>query len=149
MEKIIGQDIFIINKYFKLYFKHKLKQYGFNSAEALALLALYDQMDVTHANLPLGFTQEQILAELHYHKSVMTRTMQSLETKAFVKRGEHPTDNRCHLFTLSEQAIAFMPKLIAILQEWNMILLKDVKHLEIVEEEIKKMTENVIAHSIA
>lgn len=149
MDKIIGQDIFIINKYFKMYFKQALKQYRFNSAEALVLLALYDQMETTHAQLPSGFTQEQILAELHYHKSVMTRTMQSLETKEFVQRSEHPTDNRCHLFTLSEKAIAFMPKLIAILQAWNMILLKDVKHLDIVEEEIKKMTENVIAHSIS
>lgn len=143
MNHIIGQNIFVINKYFKMYFKNALKPYHLNTAEALVLLTLYDQLEITNAHLPAGFTQDKILSELHYHKSVLTRTMQSLESREFVLRGEHPSDNRCHLFTLTNKALEFMPTLIHILKVWNMTLLHDVKNQKMVEEAITQMMDNV------
>ena len=85
----IGRYIFIVDKYFRLYFKDSLKEYGMNSAEGLVLLVLFGED---------GMTQDQLIAELQYDKGVMARTMKSLEEKAYVKRERNPIDKRSSIF---------------------------------------------------
>lgn len=150
MKQNIGQNIYIINKYFKIYLKNALNPFQINSAEAFVLLTLYDQLETTDSHFPemVGFTQEQILEDLHYHKSVMTRTMQSLEKKEFVLRNGHPSDNRCHLFTLTEKAFEFMPRLINILKGWNNVLLHDIENVDAFTAAVDKMTYNAYSKTI-
>ena len=59
--KSIGRNIMVIDKYFRMYFKNHLKQYGLNTAEGLSLLALYEED---------GRTQEQLIMLLHYDKAL-------------------------------------------------------------------------------
>ncbi len=148
----IGRNISIANKYFKLFFKNALKKYGLNTAEAMALLMLYGQsqqvsdelLRAIHQDLP-GKTQDQLVEELHYDKSVMTRTMQALESKGYVLREANPLDNRSYLFTLTEKAQAFKPQLIAILRQWTTGLLEQVENPEVVKQAMEQMAENARA----
>ncbi len=123
----IGRKMMIINKYFKIYLRNALKEYDLNAMEGMVLLVLYennnhldkDTFDKIH-NI-LGKTQEQIISELHYDKSIMARTMQSLE-----------------------KAVAFKPVLIGVLKKWSEILLNEVENLDMVAAALDKMSQNVI-----
>lgn len=147
----IGRKMMIINKYFKVYFRNALKEYDLNAVEGMVLLVLYENnnqfdkkaFDKIHTSI-LGKTQEQIISELHYDKSIMARTMQSLETKGFVLRDDNPHDSRSYIFTLTDKAVAFKPTLIEILKKWSEILLNEVEKLDAVAAALDKMTQNVI-----
>ena len=149
----IGLNIFIINKYFKLYFKKSLKKYNLNTAEGLVLLVFFKyhnaisqkDIDKIHNNA-IGKTQDEIISELHYDKGVMTRTMQSLEDKNFVIRKSNPKDNRSYIFQLTEKAINLKPDLLEILNEWNNILLQgiDKELANLLKLQLDKMVDNLI-----
>lgn len=147
----IGRKMMIINKYFKIYLRNALKKYDLNAVEGMVLLVLYEHnnqmdkeaIDKLHINI-LGKTQEQIISELHYDKSIMARTMQSLEKKGFILREDNPNDNRSFIFIVTEKAIAFKPTLIEILKKWSEILLGEVENLEAVAAALDKMSQNVI-----
>lgn len=145
----IGRNILIIDKYFKLYFKNALKEFDLNTAEGMALLALFSQEGKIDSDTldamrreNCGKTQDQIIDELHYDKSVMTRTMQSLEKKGYVSRSENPNDSRSYIFTVTDQATQFKPTLIDILRAWNDLLLKDIAHEDIIRNAVKIMSRN-------
>lgn len=110
----IGKSLTIINKSFKFFLKNSLKEYDLNSAEGLVLLILFDSD---------GSTQEQIIEEIQHDKGVMTRTMQSLEEKEYVKRYKNNLDNRSFRFYLTDKAKLFKEQLISILKEWNNVIL--------------------------
>ena len=116
----IGCNIIIIEKYFKLFLKGSLKHYELNTAEGMILLALYgfnEQIEEANA------TQDQLIDELHYDKSVMTRSMKSLERKGYVLRKDNPKDSRSYIFNLTDKAFIFQQTLVEILKEWNDIIL--------------------------
>lgn len=145
----IGRNISIIDKYFKLFFRNALKEFDLNTAEGMALLTLFSQEGKIDSNLldemhrqNCGKTQDQIIDELHYDKSVMTRTMQSLERKGYVLRSENPNDNRSYIFTATDNATQFKPTLIGILRTWSDLLLKDVENQDIVGNAVKLMSRN-------
>lgn len=147
--RALGRDIFVIDKYFRIYLRNSLKQYGLNTTEAMVLLALYekggslqeDVFDDIHGH-KLSKSQEQIISDLQYDKAAMTRTMQSLESKSFVHRMANPNDSRSFLFTATEKADAFKPVLIGFLRDWNNLLLDGIGDLDIVGAAIKRMAEN-------
>lgn len=147
--RALGRDIFVIDKYFRIYFKHSLRQYDLSTTEAMVLLALYERggslMEDVFQDIhgqKLQKSQEQIISELQYDKAAMTRTMQSLEGKGFVIRWENPRDNRSYLFSATGKADAFKPVLIGLLRDWNQLLLNGVGDLEIVSGAIKRMADN-------
>lgn len=147
----IGQNILIIDKYMKLYLKNSLKPYNLNAAEGMVLLELYGHdgqtQDEIICNLHQqndGLTQEQIIDRLHYDKGVMTRTMQSLEKKGYIKRSDNDSDGRSHIFYLTPCAKNFKVKLIDILQHWseevqNGLDENDIKTIDLI---LKIMAEN-------
>jgi DNA-binding MarR family transcriptional regulator len=147
--RALGRDIFVIDKYFRIFFKNALRPYGLNATEAMVLLALYerggslgeDVFQDIHGH-KLQKSQEQIISDLQYDKAAMTRTMQSLEGKGFVVRGENPRDSRSFLFSATEKADAFKPNLIGCLREWNQLLLEEIGDLDIVSRAIKRMADN-------
>jgi len=152
--RALGRDIFVIDKYFRIFFKNALKPYDLNTTEAMVLLALYekggsvaeDVFDDIHGH-KLSKSQDQIIEDLQYDKAAMTRTMQALETKGFVVRRENPRDSRSYLFSATEKADDFKPALIDLLKDWNQILLDGIEDLDIVGPAIKRMADNA-KHSI-
>lgn len=138
----IGSNIWIIDKYFRLFFKNALKPYDINATEAMVLLTLYSNSD--KACTLAGMSQDQLITFLHYDKSVMTRTMQTLEKKGYVKRMSHPTDSRSYLFEITDYARQFRPKLIDILVQWNEALLQDCEHADQLAHQIHRMARNAM-----
>lgn len=149
----IGRNNMIIDKYFKLYFRNSLKQYDLNTAEGLILLLMlekemkpqYNALDKMH-QLIKGQTQDQMNDEIHYDKAVMTRTMQSLESKGYVERNMNPADKRSFVFTLTKKAVDFKSVLIDILILWNNGLEKgiDKEKLDIVKTVLSQMAMNAL-----
>lgn len=147
----IGKDIFVIDKYFKLYFKTELKVYNLNTAEGMVLLALYEGDMKTECEIfssihkcSMGMTQEQIIYELHYDKGVMARTMQSLESKEYVTRESNPNDSRSYIFSLTDKARDFKPTLINILKGWTLKLIDGVDNIDEVKKALNKMKNNIM-----
>lgn len=151
--KAVGLNIFIIDKYFKMYLKKSLKKHDLNTAEGLVLLVFLkhnnkmsqDDLDEIHSSKE-GKTQDEIISELHYDKGVMTRTMQSLEDKKYVTRKNNPEDSRSYIFELTEKAIHLRPELLKILSGWNSILLQgiDKELADLIKSQLDKMVENII-----
>lgn len=147
----IGFNILIIEKYFKLFFKSSLKDYELNTAEGMILLTLYghnEQVDNRvlkdlDKNL-VGTTQDQLIGALHYDKSVMTRTMKSLEKKGYVIRSANPKDSRSYIFDLTNKAFIFKQTLITILKEWNEMILGnfDDSNLNLLDNILAKVSQN-------
>ena len=136
--RLIGQNMMVVDKYFKIYLKNSLKKYDLNTAEGMVLLALYGHDGRTEEQILHdihqdydGKSQDQLIDELHYDKSVMTRTMQALEKKGYVIRGDNPKDSRSFIFNLTSKAIAFKDILIEILKEWNDTLLASFDDIDL------------------
>lgn len=147
----IGCNILIIEKYFKSFFKESLKEYGLNTAEGMVLLALYghhgqieNQALKDSDDKSMGITQDKLVDELHYDKSVMTRTMQSLEKKGYAIRKNNPEDSRSYIFNLTDKAFIFKQTLIGILKEWNDIILANFDHsvLQLLDNMLAKVVKN-------
>lgn len=132
----LGREIFVIEKHFRLYLKAALRVHDLNPTEAMVLLTLFETGGGPDK------TQEQIIEELQYDKAAMTRTMQSLERKGYAIRRNNPRDSRSYLFTATEQAMNFKPKLLDILRSWNALLMQDVEHLDLLVEGVRKMADN-------
>lgn len=121
-----GRNIMVIDKYFKLYFRRRLKAHDLNSAEGMVLLALYGSDGMTerqifnslHSNVPAQ-TQEQLIRELHYDKGALARTMKALEEKDFVQRAKNQRDSRAVDFNLTDKARELRPRIMEILVDWN------------------------------
>ncbi|MEG0979362.1 MAG: MarR family transcriptional regulator [Oscillospiraceae bacterium] len=130
---LIGKNILIIDKYFKIYFKNALKIYGLNASEGLALLMLYEGKCQT---------QDQIISELHYDKGVIARTMKELEDKGYVERNENPVDNRSFIFNVTEKSELVRPHIIRILKSWSDKLMDGIDDIEVLKMAITKMSIN-------
>lgn len=157
----ITQQFLVVTKYFKMYFKNRLKPYGLNTAEAMVLLVLMDGADKTHADilsaihtgrngLPdqaqvdrcQGMTQDEVITDLHYDKGVMTRTMKALEGMGYVRRSVNPKDSRSYLFNVTEKARDLQPEFMEILSTWNDLLLEGVTHQAESRAALDRITEN-------
>lgn len=151
--KTIGLNIFIIDKYFKMYLKKSFKKYNLNTAEGLVLLIFFkhhnkmsqNDIDEIYKDKP-GKTQDEIISELHYDKGVMTRTMQSLEDKKYVIRKDNPLDNRSYIFELTSKSIDLKPDLLKILNEWDNILLQgiDKEFVDLINSQLDKIVKNIV-----
>ena len=103
---IIGRNINIADKYFRIYLRNCLNPYGLNAAEGTVLLNMYEKHSDTSKNPLNGTTQEELIAGLHYDKGVMTRIMKSLEEKGYVLRSANPDDSRSYVLLLPERETA-------------------------------------------
>ena len=152
---VIGRNIIIIEKYFKLFFRASLREYDLSAAEGIVLLLLYEKemepnnktIETIHKSVR-GKTQDEMIDEIHFDKASMTRTMQSLEGKGFVVRNANPNDNRSFLFTLTGKAAEFKPLLLNILKQWNEKLLKNIdsKDIDIAGKVLSQMAANIICY---
>ncbi|MDO5560127.1 MAG: MarR family transcriptional regulator [Oscillospiraceae bacterium] len=146
----IVRNVMIIHKYFRLYFKDCFKKYDINSAEAMVILMLCgktappenDLFKIVHSGSD-GATQEQLIGELHFDKSVMTRTIQSLEAKGYVTRENNPADSRSFLISPSPRALDLKPVIDEVLENWDKMMLENIDDIKAVSRAISRMAQNI------
>ena len=126
------------DKYFRIYLKNNLKDHNLNAAEGMVLLSLLENERKSEGEIfnsihtsDSEITQDQLVHELHYDKSVMTRTMQSLEEKGYVIRSVNPKDSRSFIFNLTEAGLEFNEVLMTIMIKWNAAILDGFTPTEI------------------
>lgn len=148
----IGRDIIVIEKHLKLFLKNSLAKYDLNAAEGMVLLLLFEkEMNPVRNTIDIheelfGKTQDEMIDEIHYDKSVMTRTTQTLENKGYIVRSVNKNDSRSYIFTLSDKARDFKETLLAILRQLNEGMLKGIppENADIVEKTLAQISANVI-----
>jgi DNA-binding MarR family transcriptional regulator len=148
-----GHYIIVIEKCTKKYLKEAFKEFDLNIAEGMVLLFLkrhdekFDEAFLRELHhIPDGRTQEELVKELHYDKGVMTRTMQSLETKELVIREKNVTDSRSFIFRLTQKGQEFLPHLETTIKDWSMHLVDgfEAQELEVFERNLERLTHNAL-----
>lgn len=152
----IAQSIFAIDKYSKLYLRNALKPYDLNLSDGMILLCYFERNKKTGckiieniASCKSSKTQEQLIGQLHFDKSVAARTMQGLEQKGYLVRKDNPNDKRSYLFSITEKGCAFESTLTGIVEEWHNVLAEGVDDatLEIINNGLKMIAEKAIEKS--
>lgn len=123
----MGYIMMAYDKRFKAFIKDALKGHDLTVAEALVLLSLYAED---------GQTQDGLRSSVYYDKSVMTRTMQSLEGRKLISRSGNPDDKRSWLFHLTESGRALKPEIVQALRDWC-----DIAFCGLTEENADKLLE--------
>lgn len=103
----------ILSNHFQAYVNSKLKPYDLKFAEFICLLNLYEN-DGSH--------QDFIIKRKYTDKSAITRTLQSLEKKGFVKREKSEEDKRINCVYLTEKALSYKDELDKIIDDWQEFL---------------------------
>ena len=103
----------ILSNNFQAYVNLKLKHYDLKFAEFICLLNLYEN-DGSH--------QDFIIKRKYTDKSAITRTLQSLEKKGFVRREKSEEDKRINCVYLTEKALDYKEELDKIIDEWQEFL---------------------------
>lgn len=120
----IGRLMMAYGKYFKAYMKKELTGEGLNVADAMIMLSLYEKD---------GRTQDSLMEQVHYDKSVVARTMQSLEENDYIVRNPNPEDGRSWVFRVTEKGLAKKPVIISALRGWSSLAFRDIDHEKIDE----------------
>lgn len=123
----IGQSIFIAEKYFKQFFKDAVKQFDLNRAEAMTLMML---------------SADKSLADLHYDKGVLSRTLQRLEDKGYITKSASSVDGRANDIKVTAAAIEIGKSIDRIIVDWNDKVLSGIEDKELLEKMLCIMTEN-------
>lgn len=72
-----------------------------------------------------GQTQEEMSRALYVNKSTAARTIASLEKSGYAERRPSPEDRRCYLLYPTDKALEALPKVRALVREWNDYLLDE------------------------
>ncbi|MCQ2567969.1 MAG: MarR family winged helix-turn-helix transcriptional regulator [Mogibacterium sp.] len=123
----IGQSVFIAEKYFKQFFKEAVKPFGLNRAEAMTLMML---------------CADKSLAELHYDKGVLSRTLQCLEDKGYITRSASEADGRANDIKVTASAIEIGRSIDRIIVDWNNKVLSGIEDKELLKRMLCIMIEN-------
>ncbi|MBN2657726.1 MAG: MarR family transcriptional regulator [Spirochaetales bacterium] len=107
----IGKKFSQIDRHFKLFLKTGLKSEGLGSSEGLALLVLSTSEAVS---------QDSLVRELALDKSVIARTVASLEEKGLVFRNKSQEDSRTKLVSISAEGSIKCEKVIYVLNQWSL-----------------------------
>ncbi|MGO2892208.1 MAG: MarR family winged helix-turn-helix transcriptional regulator [Enterococcus devriesei] len=138
MDKVPGRLISILYRKNQIYLNTALKPYHITSAEQPVLMFLYENP---------GVTQEEIAHYLQVDKALMTRTIQALVQKGFVRKEKDQVDKRCNRVFLTDEGVAIREGIKNSLLEWNKILLGDFDEekqqaiFSILEELVDKVDE--------
>ena len=90
-----------------------------------------------------GTTQDAIGKEIYVNKSNVTRQLAALEQEGFVERRPCETDSRAMEVYPTEKALAVLPQVRAVLQEWNAYITADFS------EEEKEQFSSLLARAAA
>lgn len=88
-----------------------------------------------------GISQEQLSRRISVNKSNVTRQLSSLEQGGFITREPDPDDRRILRVYPTQKAESLFPKVQAVMEEWNRLILEDFTPDE--REELIRMMERV------
>lgn len=100
----------ILSNHFQAYVNSKLIPYDLKFAEFIYLLNLYENN---------GSSQEFMTKRKYTDKSAITRTLQSLEKKGFVRREKSSLDKRINNVYLTEKSLNYKEDLNKIIDNWQ------------------------------
>lgn len=90
-----------------------------------------------------GISQDKLAQRIYFNKSNVARQAAVLEDAGYITRTPSPTDKRVLELYPTEQALALLPHIRSILQDWNQILTADLtkEEAENVSRVLEKMRE--------
>lgn len=138
--KRIGKFISIIHRHAIGYLKKEMAPLGLHASHHFILFSLYRQD---------GISQDELSNHLHVDKATITRTIRKLINDGFVKREPDPLDQRRYCLYLTKRGLDARPKIKAILENWNDILLKDFSdtEMDMAFDLLKRMSENTLKYN--
>ena len=94
-----------------------------------------------------GIAQEKLSKRMYIHKSNVARQLASLEEKGFITRKTDPEDRRSLLVYPTNKAIAALPQIRAVLEEWESLLLEEFSEEE--QKTLLSFSERLAARAAA
>lgn len=137
-KRSIGRMVSILHRNAQAHHNFNLKDTGVNAKDLPILMYLY------HHD---GATQEEIVSFLDIDKAAVTRTVQSLEERAYIKRHKDQEDRRCNHLFLTEQAYMIEKNVRDSVNAWNALLTEsmDMQTLTILLDGLEQMVAKVEA----
>jgi DNA-binding MarR family transcriptional regulator len=126
----IGKWIAKLYKDHDQYVDNLLEDYKLNHSEANLLVYLYKDGD--------GINQSKLKDNLAVDKATISRAINSLIDKKYLKKKSSPEDGRVNLIYLTEKANAVQEEINRIYQQWFQIFID-----EIGEREAKRVLDNI------
>lgn len=77
-----------------------------------------------------GISQDQLARHICVNKSNITRQLSALEQSGFVRREPDPDDRRVLRVYPTDKAERALPRVCELMEEWNRLLLEDLKEDE-------------------
>ncbi|MFN2340986.1 MAG: MarR family winged helix-turn-helix transcriptional regulator [Halanaerobium sp.] len=126
----IGKWIAKLYKDHDQYVDNLLVDYNLNHSEANLLVYLYKDGD--------GISQNELKYNLAVDKATISRSINSLIKKKYLKKKKSPEDGRVNLIYLTKKADAVKKEVNKIYQQWFQIFID-----EIGEEEAERVLDNI------
>lgn len=118
----IGKWIAKLYKDHDQYVDNLLADYNLNHSEGNLLVYLYKDGD--------GISQNQLKENLGVDKATVSRAINSLIKKDYLKKQKSPEDGRVNLIYLSQKAYEVKEEINEIYQQWFKIFLDEIKEDE-------------------
>ncbi|ADQ14273.1 MarR family winged helix-turn-helix transcriptional regulator [Halanaerobium hydrogeniformans] len=133
----IGKWIAKLYKHHDQFVDKLLEPLSINHSEGNMLIYLYKDGD--------GISQKTLQENLGVDKATVSRSVNSLIQKGYIRKESSPEDGRVNLIYLTKKAKEFEKKIKDIYQKWFDIFLKEIseKDTKIVLNTLKKMYEMV------
>lgn len=134
----LGKHISLIYRYSQIYFNDQLKKFKLGSGQYIFLMNLIENN---------GITQEGLAAAVKFDKATTARAVAKLEEEGYVIRKVSETDKRAYNLYTTDKAEAIKTELIAVLDEWNQIMLDNLndRDREILQSLIEKVGNNIVS----
>lgn len=126
----IGKWIAKLYKDHDQYVDNLLKDYNLNHSEANLLVYLYKDGD--------GISQKKLKENLAVDKATVSRAINSLINKKYLKKNKSPEDGRVNLIYLTKKAEAVQAEINKIYQQWFQIFIDKIG-----EEEAKRVLNTI------
>lgn len=137
MKYFISKNISIIYRFSQIFMARRLKPYDIGSGQHSLIL--------TVAKNP-GQSQEDLALRLGMDKGTITRLVQKLEEKDFLRRQCSEQDKRINCVYPTAKSLAMLPVIEEKVQEWYDVILADFSMEQRLQASrlLEKMAENVM-----
>lgn len=126
----VGKWIAKLYKDHDQYVDNLLKDYQLNHSEANLLVYLYKDGD--------GVNQNELKENLAVDKATVSRAINSLIKKKYLKKKKSPEDGRVNLIYLTKKSISIKGEITEIYQQWFQIFIDKIG-----EEEAQRVINNI------
>ena len=131
-----GSLISVIYRTSSAYIGNRLREYNIGAGQHACLLVIAEKP---------GISQDELSRILSIDKAHIARAVARLETEGYIIRKEDPGDARKKSLTVTNTGLALVPKIGAILQEWNDAIFQNVAKGDIkkINSILEKIVQNI------